>query len=312
MKTRFLITSLMCMMLSQVASALDAPARIYFKDKSHEDVLITTYKRGYVTYKLNARALNTTRKGPDTIEAIYYYEVPLFKEAMALYKGRKYAEAKVKFLECEVAYKQIDTAPNNYATLAGFFALECSRRSFDLDALSSGMEKFRKDGLTQAHHLQQLEVNAFWEAVRLKDWERLNRLALDWRTRKVTGSQRAQIAYCHGLAYEELAKKNPKLTTKALNSYNMTLSADFTASVELVIEAASNALRIYANDPEVKLAIRLWGTEDENDNGTGYLRLLEANALVKLYNQAGFDKLKPLSSDAKNFLKYEVSAAEAP
>lgn len=304
MNIRSLITTTLLLAAGQIASAADAPARIYFNDGSHDDVLIVSYKKGFATYKLNERDLNRTRKGPAAIQSIYFYEVPIFAEAMALYQGRKYEEAKVKFLECEEAFKAVDTAPNNYGTLAGFYAMECSRRLFKLDDLSTAMEKFRKGGLTRENHLQQLEVNAFWEAVRLKDWSRLDRLAKEWRTRKVTGSQRAQISYCHGLAYEELAKKNPKLITNALNAYNMTLSADFTASIELVVAAASNALRIYSADPEVKLAIKLWGSEDENQNSAGYQRLMEANALVKLYNQAGFNSFKALSAEAKLFLKY--------
>ncbi|BDS05704.1 hypothetical protein NT6N_07440 [Oceaniferula spumae] len=304
MNIRSLTTAVLLLATGPIASALDAPARLMFKDGSHDDVLIVDYKRGYVTYKLNERDLNRTRKGPEQIESIYFYQSPIFAEAMSLYQGRKYAEAKTKFQECQEAYKTIDTAPNNYGTLGGFYAMECSRRMMDLESLSSEMEKFRKEGLTRENHIQQLEVNAFWEAVRLKDWDRLDRLAQDWRTRKVTGSQRAQISYCHGLALEELAKKNPKLMTKALNAYNITLSADFTASMELVVGAANNALRIYDADPEVKLAIKLWKTEDENQNSGGYQRLMEANALAKLYNQAGFSAVKPLSAEYKVFLKY--------
>lgn len=310
MKIHFLLTSLLLMAASQLATAkpLDAPARIYFPDGSHEDVLITAYKNGTTTYKLNERDLNRTRKAAKDIEAIYFKEVPIFQEAMALFKSRKYAEAKKKFIECAAAYKAVDTAPNNFATQASYYSLECSRRSFDLDTLRSDMEKFRKDALTRPHQLQQLEVNAFWEAVRLKEWTRLNRLANDWRNRKVTGSQRAQIAFCHGRAYEELAKKDPKLVTKALNSYNMALSADFTTSTEIVVASASNALRIYTSDPKVKLAMKLWKTEDANEGGVGHQRLLEANAMVKLYKQGGFDKVKALSSDAKELFKFEDTA----
>jgi len=306
MNIRSLITSALLLAVAPIATALEAPARLMYKDGSHDDVLVITYKGGFYTYKLNARDLNRTRKGAAAIESVYFYKVPLFEEAMALYQGRKYDEAKAKFLECEEAYKNIDTAPNNYATLAGFYAMECSRKTFDFSGLSSAMEKFRKGGLTRETHLQQLEVNAFWEAVRLKDWDRLDRLAKDWRTRKVTGGQRAQISYCHGLALENLSKKNPKLVTAALNAYNITLSADFTASIELVVAAANNCLRIYHTDPKVQLAITNWGSEDENQSSAGFQRLIEGNALAKLYNQAGFDKLKPLSADFKVFLKYDA------
>lgn len=296
------------MLSASTLSAEPAGARLMYNDGSHDDVLVLSYTNGQATYKINARALNIVRVGRPKLEAIYFYLPKIFSEAMSLYRGRNYAEAKTKFAACEIAFKAIDTAPNNYGSLAGYYKMECSRRMGDLDALSSELQKFRNKGLTRETHLQQIEVNIFWEAVRLKDWERLDRLSKAWRKRKVSGSQRAQIAYCHGLALENLAKKDPKRLTEALNAYNRALSADFTASIEIVTDAASNALRIYASDAEIKLAIRLWKTEDENPNSGGHQRLLEANTLVKLYKQAGFDKVTPLKPAYAKFLKY--SAAE--
>ena len=86
------------------------------------------------------------------------------------------------------------------------------------------------------------------------------------------------------------------------------MSADFTASVELVIRATSNTLALYDSDEGVKQAIRFWKTEDENPNSTGYLRLMEANAVVKLYKQAGFDQNFPLKANFVKFQKYAPSA----
>lgn len=284
-----------------------AKARIFFSDQSQEDVIALSYRNGTLTYKLTPQDLNRVQVRAPRLESIYFKEPKIFSEAMSLYNGRKYAEAKEKFAECEKLFRPLDSAPNNYATLGGFYKMECSRRLFDLSALSQEMEKFSKKGLTREPHLQQLEVNAFWEAVRLKDWNRLDRLAQAWRKRKVTGGQRAQISYCHGLALENLARKNPELISRALNAYNVTLSADFTASIELVVAAAGNALGLYDRDPAVQQAIRFWKTEDENPNSTGYLRLLEAHSLVKLYKQAGFESVKPLPEAYTKFLKYAPS-----
>ncbi|MFK7912035.1 MAG: hypothetical protein AB8F34_15755 [Akkermansiaceae bacterium] len=284
-----------------------AKARIYLSDQSQETIIALAYKNGLLTYKLTAQDLNRVQIRAPRLESIYFMEPKVFTEAMSLYNGRKYAEAKEKFAECEKLFKPLDTAPNNYAKLAGFYKMECSRRMFDLDALSEEMEKFLKTGLTRETQLQQLEVNTFWEAVRLKDWDRLDRLAQAWRKRKVTGDQRAQISYCHGLALENLSGKDPNMLPKALNAYNMTLSADFTSSIELVVAAAGNALGLYNKDPEVQQAIRFWKTEEENPNSTGYLRLMEANALVSLYKQAGFDQVKPLDESQTKFLKYAPS-----
>lgn len=306
MNIRFLIPVVLLAIASTYASAADAWARLHYQDGSKDDVYIVKYDKGFVTYKLNLRALNFVKVGPDKIEAIYFYQPNDYVEAIELYRGRKYSEARERFAAVEQAYKAVDTAPNNYATLSGFYKLECSRRMMDLDTLSRDQERFRSKGLTRESHLQQLEVNSFWEAVRLKDWVRLDRLAQAWRKRKVPGGQRVQIAYCHGLALENLAKKNPKLLTDALNAYNVVLTADFTASNELVIKAANSVLSLYAADSAVKLAIRLWKTQDENPNSAGYQRLLEANTLVKLYKQAGLDTVLPLKPEYEKFLKYEV------
>lgn len=305
-----LLPIVLTMFSASAASAEPAAARLMYNNGAHDDALVLSYSKGLATYKLNARALNIVRVGPPKLEAIYFYEPKIFSEAMSLYRGRNYAEAKTKFAACETAFRAMDTAPNNFASLGGFYKMECSRRMGDLDALSSELQKFRNKGLTRETHLQQIEVNIFWEAVRLKDWERLDRLAKAWRKRRVSGSQRAQIAYCHGLALENLAKKDPNRLTEALNAYNRALSADFTASMEIVLDAANNALRIYASDVQIKLAIKLWQTEDENPNSGGHQRLLEANTLVKLYKQAGFDTVKPLKPEYTEFLKYSVAKEE--
>lgn len=310
MKNSFILPLLVvvCVMPFESITAAHAKARLMFNDQTQENVVILSYKAGVLTYKLSEKDLNRKLVRAPKLESFYFIQPKIFIEAMALYNGRNYAEAKEKFTECEMAYKSIDTAPNNYSSLAGFYKMECSRRMFDLSSLSQEMEKFLKTGLTRESHIQQLEVNAFWEAVRLKEWDRLDRLAQAWRKRKVTGSQRAQIAYCHGVALENLSKKDPHQLSKALIAYNIVMSADFTASVELVIRATSNTLALYDSDEGVKQAIRFWKTEDENPNSTGYLRLMEANAVVKLYKQAGFDQNFPLKANFVKFQKYAPSA----
>ncbi len=307
MKTRKLLSLVLLLALTPFAMAKSRPAhaRLMHKGTTQDDVYIISYKARTILYKGSLKDLNRMKIGMSKLESVYFYEPKIFKEAMRLYNGRKYAEAKVKFAECRDAFKSVDQMPNNYSSLAGFYVLECCRRMLDLDALAQEQGKLIKKTLTRQSQLDQLEVNDLWEAVRAKSWERLNRLAKSWENRKVTGAQRAQISYCHGLALEQLAKKNPELITKALNAYNRVLSADFTASTELVIPAANNALRVYYSDPQVQRAMKVWGSEDENKNSAGRQRLLEANSLVKLYKQAGFEAVKPLSADYKKFLKYE-------
>jgi len=231
--------------------------RLLYSNGSHDDVFITGYKAGVVTYRTSQKSLNILQAKKPALEAIYFYEPQTFTEAMHLYRAKNYSEAKVKFAECESSFKPFNSLPDNYATLAGFYTMECSRRSGDLEALSSELEKYRKDGLTRDNHHLQLEVYTFWEAVRLKDWARVDRLATgtSWQDRKVPSELRVQIEYCHALALDELAKEGPKEDPSrweaAINAYNRVLSADATASIDLVLKAANNLMRIYAEDKGV-------------------------------------------------------------
>lgn len=284
--------------------------RLMMKDGSNNDVILTDYKSRVFEYKKSAKDLNRKKVPMNKVSSVYFYMPAVYSEALNLYQGRKYAEAKAKFAECQKTYASMAALPDNYSTLAGFYSLECSRRQFDLDTLSSEQKVFLKEGLTRETHLQQLEVNAFWESVREKNWNQLDQLAKEWLKRKVPGSQRAQIAYCHGLALEELGKKDPKRTTEALNAYNRALTADSTASSEIVIAAANQALGIYLVDSKVKQAIKDWGTDNEKKSGSGYKNLLEANALAQFYTKGGFDAIKPLSAESKALLKYEAPKKE--
>lgn len=299
-------------MSGSITLAEYAPARLLYNDGSHDDVLMISYSAGTANYKISKQSLDVQRVRKPKLESVYLYEPPIFSDAMSLYRARNYTEAKLKFAECEVAFKAVDTLPDNYATLAGFYKMECSRRMFDLTALSSELEKYRKNGLTRENHLQQLEIYAFWEAVRLEDWERLDRLALSpaWRNRKLPASLRVQIEYCHALALDHLAQKDPGKVTDALNAYGRAMNANAATSIEIVLEAANRALLIYSNDKDVKIAMRRWKTEDEKPNSIGHQRLLEANALVKFYQQSGFDEIRPLEPASEKFTKYSASITQ--
>ena len=305
MKIQSILTVLCSVYLLCVSSAVaqsepELPkGRLLYSNGSHEDVYIISYRAGVATYRTNMRSLNVLQAKKPALEAIYFYEPQIFTEAMNLYRAKNYGEAKVKFAECEVSYKSVDSLPDNYATLAGFYKMECSRKSGDLEALSSELEKYRKDGLTRDNHHLQLEVYAFWEAVRLKDWARLDRLATgtSWQDRKVPSELRVQIEYCHALALDELAKEDPSRWGAAINAYNRVLSADATASIDLVLKAANNLMRIYAEDEGVQLAMKNWKTVHEKVSSVGYQKLMEANSLAQFYKQVGFHEIQPLAAD---------------
>ena len=319
MKIQSILTVLSSVYLLCVSSAVaqsepELPkGRLLYSNGSHEDVYIISYRAGVATYRTNMRSLNVLQAKKPALEAIYFYEPQIFTEAMNLYRAKNYGEAKVKFAECEVSFKSVDSLPDNYATLAGFYKMECSRKSGDLEALSSELEKYRKDGLTRDNHHLQLEVYAFWEAVRLKDWARLDRLATgtSWQDRKVPSELRVQIEYCHALALDELAKEDPSRWGAAINAYNRVLSADATASIDLVLKAANNLMRIYAEDEGVQLAMKNWNKESEGVSNAGAQKLMEANTLAQFYKQVGFHEIQPLTADFEEFLKYGQGKVDA-
>ena len=319
MKIQSILTVLCSVYLLCVSSAVaqsepELPkGRLLYSNGSHEDVYIISYRAGVATYRTNMRSLNVLQAKKPALEAIYFYEPQIFTEAMNLYRAKNYGEAKVKFAECEVSFKSVDSLPDNYATLAGFYKMECSRKSGDLEALSSELEKYRKDGLTRDNHHLQLEVYAFWEAVRLKDWARLDRLATgtSWQDRKVPSELRVQIEYCHALALDELAKEDPSRWGAAINAYNRVLSADATASIDLVLKAANNLMRIYAEDEGVQLAMKNWNKESEGVFNAGAQKLMEANTLAQFYKQVGFHEIQPLTADFEEFLKYDQGKVDS-
>ncbi len=310
MKIQLILTVLFSLCLFGIAdvAAQDDKAlpkgRLLYTDGSHDDVFVIKYKAGVVTYRTDMRSLNILQAKKPKLESVYFYEPKVFSEAMGLYRAKNYGEAKSKFAECELEYKPFDTIANNYATLAGFYKLECSRRSNDLEALSADLEKYRKDGLTRDSHFQQIEVYALWEAVRLKEWARLDRLALSWTERKVPFELRVQIEYCHALALDELAKEDPSRFEDLIDAYNRVLTADATASIDLVLKAANSLLRIYANDADVKFVMENWDPSADRASLPGDQKLMQAVSLMRYYRQVGFDDIEPLSAEYEKLFKY--------
>ena len=214
---------------------------------------------------------------------IYFLEPPEFTEAMELFKSRNYTEAKDKFEACAKIYKKVDEIKGNYSTLSSFFQMECLRKLEELAQLSPLIESLNFELLGRAEHHTQVKIySVFWEAVRTKSWSRLDAIASDpeWRNLKVSGGLRAQMSYCHGLALEGIDKP-----IQALTAYNHAFVSDFAASEEITRKAALNCLRIIDNHDSVKLAKKLYNTEDHNPDSTGAFLIKEGIALIKLWDK---------------------------
>lgn len=305
MKT-FLSLAALPVLAASVVHAQEAQqteAFLIYEGGDIERVWITAASATAIRYKETAQAVDTKDARISDIESIYILEPPALTEAIELFQARKYPEAKDKLAAVQTNYKSLQELPDNPSTTAAFLVLECLRKSGDLEGLGKALESFDKSGLTREHQLRQLELYAMWDAVRSKDWPRLENIAKERIKERLPGYQRAQVGYCLGLALDSQDKILP-----AINAYNIAMTADTGASEDITRSAALNALRLYQKDPGVQTAIKLWGTKDENPNTTGHQLLLECGALAELYEMT-LGGGSPLPAEAKGLLKYKPKPA---
>jgi hypothetical protein len=247
----------------------------------------------------------TTKVSTDLVDAktsdfatIFLVEPPDYSAAMDLYEGRKYKEAQEAFAAVKERCKPIAAMPDNFHTLAAFHEMECFRHLGDYEGLAAVLKTFLKEPLTRENQLRQLDLYIMWDAVRALAWDRVLIIASERDKEVLPGYQRAQVAYCKALALDNL-NRGPE----AVIEYSIAMTADSGASEILAQQSGLKALGIYHKDPEVQVAIRNWGTDDENKNSLGYTRLLEAAAMSVFYEK--FLSLgKPLPKELKAFTKY--------
>ncbi len=206
-------------------------------------------------------------------------------DAIALYQGRKYHEAKAAFNAIKGRHKA--------AGLAAFYETECLRKLGDLEGLAHARKALVKDPELGADRLRQLEIDALWEEVRTKNWDKLAQVDFPIR---LPADQRAQVAYCQALALE-----NSGNARAALNAYNIAMTADAGASEEIARQAAFRVLRIHQADPEVRAVLSKWGTPEVQDS-PGFSRLREAAAVASLF-ELSLGAGTPLPPEFKDFLK---------
>jgi hypothetical protein len=233
---------------------------------------------------------------------VYFIEPAEYTQAMELFRARKYVEARDQFTICAATYAKVDEVPGNYSTLANYFVLECHRKLGDLNALDTALERFIAGPLLHQQDHAQIEIyKVFWDAVRTSAWSRLVSIAGDpeWEEKKLAGELRAQVSYCTGLAYEGIKKPG-----MALNAYNGAFVADFAASEVITRKAALACLRILKNHEDVVLAMKLYGSEEYDENSNGAFLIREGIALVKLWDKSlgGGEKIP---AEYKVFLKYD-------
>jgi hypothetical protein len=284
----------------QLAKPVSAEALLIEDEGNFVPIWIISATKTQIRYLESAIDTDFTDILISKAKSIYLMEPKEYTKAMDLFQARKYAEAKTQFAALKERYKFMQAMPGNFSVQSAFYEMECMRKLGDLEGLSAAGQKFIKDPLLRDYQLKQIDAYVIWDAVRTKSWQRVDVLAKESATAKLPNFIRAQIGYCHGLALEGLKKP-----TAALNAYNTALTADAGASEEITRQAVLNILRIHKADPGVQLAIKLWGTVDDNPSASGRTRLLEASAVAHIYEKF-FSAGTPLPSEYKSLLKYKT------
>jgi hypothetical protein len=307
MKTIFFTTlvALVFATSSVLAQRFQQEAVLIFDDGRVETVWIADANKAKFLYYATVAGVDQNTMLNSKPKSIWLIEPSEYTQAMELYQGRKYEAARGEFAKVRETYSKLKTLPDNHSSLAAFYEMECLRKLGLLDELAKAQEGFLPDdrnSLSREYQLAQLELYALWDAVRTKDWSRLELQCNAKLETKMPGYQRAQVGYCLGLALEGQQKP-----LAAIDAYNIAMTADTGTSEVITRKAAENALRLYTEDPEVQKAMRLWGTPDEKKNSFGALRLEEAASLAGLYELTLGDG-KPLAEESKALLKYLAQA----
>ena len=284
----------------QLAKPVSAEALLIEEEGNFAPIWIISATKTQIRYLESAVDTDFTDMLISKAKAIYLMEPKEYTKAVDLFQSRKYAEAKPQFAALKERYKFMQAMPGNFSVLSAFYEMECMRKLGDLEGLAAAGQKFIKDPLQRDYQLKQIDAYVMWDAVRTKSWQRVDLIAKEMAAVRLPNFIRAQVGYCHGLALEALKKP-----TAALNAYNTALTADSGASEEITRQAALNILRIHKADPGVQLAIKLWGTVDDNKSASGRFRLLEASAVAHIYEKF-LSEGTPLPSEYKSLLKYKT------
>jgi hypothetical protein len=291
------------------ATAALAPVHLVFPDGARQDAWVEVATEVAIRFKDQANGVNTKDLRIKDLTSLFFYEPSEYTEAMSLFKGRKYAEALPKFEACAAAYKDTLDVVGNYSALSRYYAMECHRKLGNIEAMMKVREGFRKERLSREADRIQFDLYPLLEAVSKRSWEKVEAQAKQWLARNdLSGSQRAQAGYCLGMAHEQAGR-----IEDAMIAFGIGMTASCGEDETVIRESAIGALRTLNNDPLVKTAIKLYGTEHEADQSTGHLRLLEAGRLATVFPKR-FGAGRALPPEFTPLLQYKKkeAAAEAP
>lgn len=265
-----------------------------------EEVFVLAVTDKSVAYKFNIEDDQPEVVSRKNVDSIFLYDPRDYMEAMDLYQGRKYAEAKAAFAAVKKRYAgKYRGISNNFEAMAAFYELECLRKLNDLEGLRLALIDYEKHGLSYKVALQQLELYVLWDLIRADLNQEALKVVESYKGKRLPGHQRAQIAYCHGRALEGL--KKPK--SDILNAYQTALTADAGASEVIARDALMRSLAILEQDQEMHDAIKMFEESNAKEVISGFSSAMEGAGLCQMY-QTELGGSEPLPSKYSFFLKY--------
>lgn len=211
--------------------------------------------------------------------ALRFAEPEGLTQAFALFHARRYREAKERFVRLKKEFQEVAAAVDSPAVQAAYGELECLRLAGDLEGLAQALPEIDKSKLGREDQRRQIDLDLLlWDAIRTKDWDRVEAMGRERLDQDLPAGQRVQLAYGLGLACEAKGRLQ-----EAVPAYQTAITADAGESDGLARRAAEQVMRIALKDPEVLAAMKRWGAADERKDSAGYRELTAAAALADVY-----------------------------
>lgn len=270
------------------------------KDGNSKQILLKRANKTALYYVDNVRDTTETAFPLTDIESIFFYRPSSFNKAIDLYNQDDFDLAKVEFTKCKEEFSSLKNIDGNYSKLSSYYEMECARRKGDLETLNTLLDAFRPDAIVNENALTQLSIYPFWEAVRNESWDRLILIADQWNKKKIPGSQRAQVAYCHALALEGKGD-----TDNALLKFNEAIALSELKEVEVIENACDKIISLILADEANKERFDLIGEKDAETKSRAYYQLREASSVAKLWDGMTA-QTRPLNPKYASLLKLKA------
>ncbi len=282
------LTSTLLMSLLLSSHAEPARAVITMVGDGSKEVYINAASDKGLAYLETPSSTSPVQIARSKVDSIFFYRPSTFHNGLEAYNDGKFSVAAAAFEECKKTYDKIKKLPQNYGTLAAFYELECARRERRFDDLDKLLNAFRPDALVNENQLAQLQIYPFWQAYAKKDWKRLNKMITQWGDKKLPGYQRAQVAFCYGMALKETGE-----VQAAKDQFNKVLVLSEYKEMELVIDAGEQLIELTLSDQKIQDCLASQGKSDADTTSFAYLKLLEAASIARFWDTCESGKAFP-------------------